>query len=103
MEINLISEKFKYLPIYLYTFSTKFNQKYIYHHNKRDFYQILFVVDGKGILECRGKTYELKKGSAFYTSKDVPISYDSTDNLITSFVTVKGDVVKSIEKYFLSW
>ena len=100
MKINLISENFKYLPIYLYTFSLKFNQEYMNYHNERDFYQILFVIDGKGILKYGDKTYELKKGCAFYTSNDVPVCYDSTDNLLTAFVTVKGDTVKAIEKYF---
>lgn len=100
MKINLLPENFEYLPLYLYTFSTGFHQDYVNFPTGRDFCQILFVIDGKGVLECNNKTYELKKGYAFYTSKDIPISYGSTDNLLTAFVTVKGDTVITLEKYF---
>ena len=34
------------------------------------FHQILLVLEGGGVVHAHGKSYKLKRGSAFFTSKE---------------------------------
>ncbi len=88
------------LPIILNTISNGFNQNTLISENGRDFHQILFVVDGTGVVIYNGVSYELKKGTAFFTAKNVPITYKSNGNLITAFITVNGAMIDSLLKHF---
>lgn len=98
--INLLSPDFKPLPIYFDTACANYKQEMLNRPNGCNFYQILFVTNGEGILECGGKKYILKKGCAFYTSQQVPVTYYSTNGLITAFLTIKGDGADKISKHF---
>ena len=98
--MNLLPANFIPLPIYMYTVSSSYKQDDLDTPSGRDFHQILFVVDGKGILKHDNKIYELKKGCAFFTAENVPVSYRSTDNLVTAFLTVKGSAVAELENHF---
>ena len=64
------------------------------------FHQILFVLDGEGILHAEGKTYKLKKGSAFFTSKTCPNEYANRGKLITAFLTVDGSGIDSLISHY---
>lgn len=97
---NLKTQNSQIIPINLHTFCKSYEQDYLNAPNGRNFYQILFVIEGKGILNYKDRTYALKRGCAFYTSINVPVSYYSTDSLITAFLTVTGDALRDIEKYF---
>lgn len=98
--MNFLPTNFISLPIYLHTVSSNYIQDFLDTPNGRDFHQILFVIDGKGILKHNDRIYELKKGCAFFTSENVPVLYQSTDNLVTAFLTVKGSAVAELERHF---
>ena len=65
-----------------------------------NFHQILFVIDGKGILKCNGNTYELKRGCAFFTAIGVPVEYSNTGGLVTAFLTATGTAVADLMECF---
>lgn len=98
---NNLSNNFKNLPFYFCTVSDRHIQEHITATDGWiNFYQILFVVEGTGVLNCQGNTYELKKGSAFFISPGVPVEYFSTEGLITAFLTFKGTAVSDLLKCF---
>lgn len=100
LEINILPQSFETLPINLHTFCTEYKQDYLNAPYGRAFYQILFVVGGEGIVSCRGQVFNLKKGCAFFTAPNIPITYHSTDSLYTAFLTVTGEGVRALEKYY---
>lgn len=98
---NNLSDNFKTLPIYFFTVCDKHLQESVKRpHGILSFHQILFVVDGKGILKCGGNTYELKKGSAFFTAAGVPVEYINTEGLVTAFLTANGTAVTDLMECF---
>ncbi len=99
---NILSESSKQLPIYMFSVGSNYSQEELNRPNGCEFHQILFVIDGMGVLNCCGQIYELKRGCAFFTSKDIPVSYKSTDGLITAFLTVSGEAVDNMMHYFES-
>lgn len=89
------------LPINFHTVSCHFEE----HHISRPrgqilFDQILFVKEGEGILKCNGNTYTLKKGCAFFSRRDVPIEYYSTNGLVTAFLTATGIAVHELCNFY---
>ena len=98
---NFSSDREK-LPVYFHTFSYSFRQMDMYRpEGLADYYQILIVKSGAGILECAdGKKYKLRKGSAFYLNTKYPHSYISEDELTTMFVTYQGDCAGIIHKSY---
>ena len=64
------------------------------------FHQILLVLDGEGVLHADGKTYKLKKGCAFFTSKTCPNEYANHGKLITAFLTVDGSGIDALISHF---
>lgn len=99
--INILPENFKPLPINFHTASSRYKQMTMeYQAGKQNFYQILIVVEGKGILQYRNETYELKRGCAFFTAEGVPSKYINTGGLITAFLTAKGDGFSQMLNHF---
>jgi len=88
------------LPINLCTVCSHYIQEDVDFPSGRNFYQILFVVDGTGILTCNNTVYHLKKGCAFFTAAKTGVSYKSTNNLITAFLTVTGNAMQTFTKHF---
>ena len=64
------------------------------------FHQILFVLDGEGLVKCNGKSHPLKKGSAFFVAKDHPVEYINTHNLVSAFISVNGSAADIIAKRY---
>ena len=89
-------------PIFFHTISCGFEQTDVYRSNGlTDFYQIMIVKSGKGILECAdGRQYKLRKGSAFYLNTKYPHSYISEDSLTTMFVTYWGDFTERLHNSY---
>lgn len=63
------------------------------------FHQILLVLDGEGVVHAPGKTHKLKRGSAFFTSKDCPNEYINHGGLVTAFLTVDGSAIDELLAY----
>lgn len=98
---NNISENVKNLPICFHAAGDKHFQENVKRPNGISyFYQLLFVLDGNGILKQGGKTYELKKDSAFFTGVNVPTEYINTGGLVTAFLTACGPALGDLLKYF---
>lgn len=98
--IYSVNDKTSTLPITMNTICANFKQKELISPKGRNFHQILLVVNGKGYLKYNEKTYELKKGSAFFIAANIPVYYKSTDNLITAFLTVHGSAVDDLMAYY---
>ena len=98
---NNISESSKILPIYFHAAGDKYIQETVKRPKGISyFHQLLFVLDGSGILKHGGKTYELKKDCAFFTGVDVPVEYINTGGLVTAFLTAYGPALDDLLKYF---
>lgn len=93
-------EEYDVLPVCQYTVCSDCKERITRYPNGRNFYQILFVLRGSGFLEMKGKTYNLKKGNAFYIGEGVPQYYDTTDNLYTAFLTARGSGLKLLQEYY---
>ena len=66
----------------------------------RDFHQILIVVNGRGFMRHNDKTLPLEPGCAFFSKIGMPLYYESTDELTTAFLTVRGNAVYSLMKFY---
>lgn len=99
--INRLPEGFRELPMYFHTVSSSFRQNTKrYEPGEQDFYQLLFVVSGTGILHCNGNTYPLARGSAFFTAMGHPSEYIDTGTLTTAFLTVKGPAIPDLLAHY---
>lgn len=99
--INYLPENSKQLPINFYTVSNRYHEQAISRPlGQREFNQILLVIGGTGELKCQGKTYELKKGCAFFTSSTVPVEYRGKHELITAFLTANGSAIEELCDYY---
>ncbi len=99
--LNVFPQKFKPLPIIFHSASAYFKQATAdYPPGKQDFYQILIVLEGKGRLYCQNEIHELKRGSAFFTSMNIPSTYVNTGGLVTAFLTVIGDGIPQMLGHF---
>lgn len=99
--LNVFPENFKPLPIIFHSASDYFKQATAeYLPGAQDFYQILIVLEGKGRVYCENEMHELKKGSAFFTSMNVPSKYFNDAGLVTAFLTVIGEGVPEMLEHF---
>lgn len=99
--INLLPEDFRKPPVYFYTASSSFVQHtMVYPEGTQNFYQILLVVSGTGVLHCCGKRYPLRQGSAFFTAEGFPSEYVDTGGLTTAFLTARGTALPALLKHY---
>lgn len=99
--INLLPEGLPEPPIYFHTASCRFPQATkCYAPGEQDFYQILLVLSGTGILRCGGSTYPLKRGCAFFTGEGYPSEYIDTGDLTTAFLTARGSALPELLAHY---
>ncbi len=99
--INLLPEGIPQPPIYFHTASSHFPQTtMVYREGASDFYQILLVLSGTGLLHCGGKTRPLERGCAFFTAAGFPCEYENTGGLVTAFLTAKGAVIPQLLSHY---
>ena len=99
--INILPENFKPLPVIFDSASAFFRQTTMeYRGNNQDFYQILIVLDGEGSVYCMEEVHKLKKGCAFFTEIYTESKYIDEGNLMTAYLTVRGDGLPQILEYF---
>lgn len=98
---NILPENFKPLPIILRAASSYFNQNTTeYAGKEQDFYQLLFILDGKGTVYSNGEKHALKKGCAFFTSMYTPSKYVNEGGLTSAFLSVRGDGMPQLIEHF---
>ena len=99
--INLLPEDLQKPPIYFHTASSMYEQHTMrYSDDSQDFYQILFVLSGTGILHCCGKTYPLQQGCCFFTAEGCPSEYIDTGGLTTAFLTARGSAIPPLLEHY---
>lgn len=99
--INLLPEGIPEPPVYFHTASTCFPQATkAYRPGEQDFYQILLVLSGTGILHCQGSSFPLKRGCAFFTALGCPSEYIDTGNLTTAFLTARGSALPDLLAHY---
>ena len=87
-------------PVIFNTASDYYKQTVTQRPNGNAFHQIMFVLDGEGVVEYKNEQHPLKKGSAFYVGSHTPVSYQGTDNMIVAFITTKGDAVSVLANQY---
>lgn len=100
MATQIFSVDLRSLPVYFQTLSREHTQEPV--SRSEGFYdlcQLLFVLNGEGVLHCLGKDYPLKRGCAFYVDVGVPHAYESTDGLVTAWITYRGSACEDIRAY----
>jgi AraC-like DNA-binding protein len=98
--LNSISQSDYGFPACFHTSSNHHEQENINHVKGMSSYQILAIIDGKGTVECNGKTYPLYKGCAFYTAPSIPVKYTNEGGLVSIFVTARGNAINEICQTF---
>jgi len=101
LTLNLLPQGLPVPPLYFHTASSRFPQPTMrYGPGEQGFHQILLVVSGTGLLRCGGNTYPLERGCAFFTAQGYPSEYENTGGLITAFLTVRGEAMDSLLRYY---
>ena len=100
MTVHIFDQGFVPLCVYFLTSSPRHEQENV----KRplgfsDMSQLLFVLDGSGILTIDEKEYPLKKGCAFYIDQNTPHTYKNISGLVTAWITWRGDGCENIRNY----
>ena len=99
--INLLPEGIPEPPVYFHTASTSYPQNNMrYLVDAQNFYQILLVTSGTGVLHCQGNTYPLQRGCAFFTAQGQPSEYINTGGLTTAFLTAKGSALPALLQHY---
>jgi len=99
--INLLTDEKPVPPVYFHTASVSYQQStMLYPPGKQDFYQLLLIVEGTGVLHCCEKSYQLHKGSAFFTAMGCPSEYINTGNLVSAFLTAKGPAMPILHSLY---
>ena len=93
-----MSDTAAHLPIHFYTVSSHHNQEPVLRLCGLDVCQILFVLDGDGVLSVGESEYPLSRGVAFYISDGVAHKY-SGEGLCTAWITFRGDGVAGLKGY----
>lgn len=98
---NILPENFKPLPVIFRAASSCFKQGTTeYKGTEQDFYQLLFVLDGKGTVYAESETHTLKKGCAFFTSMHTQSKYVNEGGLMSAFLSVNGDGMQQLIDHF---
>lgn len=91
----------EHFPVYFYTACDYYDQETVRRPNGiSHFHQVLIILGGTGILKYGKNSYELKKGSAFFTAAGVPTEYINTGGLTSAFLTVRGSALNDIMRCY---
>ena len=86
-------------PISFHTLSEHYDQESVNRKSSK-LHQILVVLGGHGRFNCGGESYELRAGSAFFTSRESRHSYERIKNLETAFITATGPAADALADMF---
>lgn len=98
MCVRVFTPDFVPMPIYFTTLNAHYRQEDIDRPGgirKSD--ELMFVLDGEGVLRCGGNSFLLRKGSAFYLKAGVGHAYYSDGELVTAWITFRGSVQEHLE------
>ena len=103
MIVNIFPQDFIEPPIY-FTMSSKFHIQETVNRPRglQDHSLFLLVIDGEGKFYCDGKTWNLRKGSAFYLDSETPHGYEDCGGLKTAWIGFRGCGCEGIRKFLES-
>ncbi len=88
-------------PIYLSSISCEHTQESVFRPNGFESEQLMFILDGEGVLTIDDKEYKLYPNTAVFFSSDVSHSYSGFDsNFKTAWITFRGDLLPFLHAYF---
>lgn len=91
MTLHIFPSDFEPLPIYFVTYAARHIQEPVVRpEGFLDVSQLLFVLEGEGVLHHDGIEYPLRAGSAFCIREGEAHAYHSTDGLVTAWITWRG-------------
>ena len=100
MIIHIFPEDFSPLPVYFVSLASHHLQETVNRPDGfRDICQLLFVLDGEGVLYCEGAQYRLKRGCAFYIEPGVGHRYEGGEGFATAWVTYRGSGCEDLHAY----
>lgn len=100
MILPILLNKTRLLPIYVVGIGGHDYQRDISRPEGFGNYQILYCTGGAGVLEIEGKSYEIKRGDAFFFRPGIPHSYHATEGVWqTKWVVFAGSAVEDILEY----
>lgn len=89
------------LPVNFFTASSNWAEADLERTaDEMNFNEILFVLEGKGRLQCGGEEYPLVRGCAFYISRGIAYTQINDGNLISAFLSVKGEGMELVSKAY---
>lgn len=90
-----------YLPIFLHSYSSNFNQPDTNYPKGVFVHHLILVIEGEGKAEIDGETVTLKKDNIFFYRADVPIKYYRTsERFITCFLTFQGSASLQLLNFY---
>lgn len=98
--MGIYEPEFMSLPIYVTTMNPRYRQENINRpEGIRKSDELLFILDGEGILHCGGESHDLRKGCAFYIKSGEPHAYESDGSLVTAWITYRGSMLEQLDTY----
>lgn len=90
---NLSLNEAQNMPIMFRSVCSDYDQETLsWSEGRTYFYMMQFVIDGTGILRCRGREYNLKPGCAFLIAKGVAFEYINLGGLRSALLSTVGSV-----------
>ena len=100
MILHIFDEAFVPLCVYFSTASSHHRQETVKRPDGiEQSCQLLFVLEGKGLLRIGGEELALKKGCAFFMDAGVPHEYENLGGLITAWITLRGEGLDAARRY----
>ncbi len=88
-------------PLYFSSLSCEHTQESIDRPNGFHSEQLMFILEGEGVLSIDDKEYRLYPNTAVFLGTDVSHSYRGTDdNFKTAWITFRGDLLLFLHAYF---
>jgi len=97
---NLNADDEIVFPISFHTACAHHNQETVRREMGLGCDQILLILEGKGTLNCRGKSYELGAGSAFFVARGCPVEYINEGGLVSAFLTFRGKNTDQLLEFY---
>ncbi|MBQ7303275.1 MAG: helix-turn-helix transcriptional regulator [Clostridia bacterium] len=88
------------LPVSFYSANDRHDQRDVRRPDGYTHDQLLLAVDGRGTVTCQGKTYELRRGTAFFVGRGVTVEYLNGGGLVTAFLTLRGSGLRALLEYY---
>ena len=100
MIVNIFPQDFIEPPIY-FTMLSKYHIQETVNRPRglQDHSLLLLVIEGEGKFYCDGKTFNLRRGSAFYLDSETPHGYEDRGDLKTAWIGFRGNGCECVRSF----